>query len=236
MPHKINPIRFENAEANLEISSALLETLAATLVTSRLQRDLDRTPRRSATSASRWGTPCWRSTTSSAASARSTSTASGSPPTSTSNWEVLGEAIQTVIRAEVTAGPQLDRRPLCGAEGTDAAARRVGARRARRVHRRPRHRRRRQAAPPRADPGHLRRGLAREAASTTSAAEAHRPLRAFSRRLTSGRGLSRGRAVGRADRERDHREQRPSATMNATPRKIEGEHELARRHEHHRGR
>ena len=40
MPHKVNPIRFENAEANLEISSALLETLAATLVTSRMQRDL----------------------------------------------------------------------------------------------------------------------------------------------------------------------------------------------------
>ncbi len=40
MPHKVNPIRFENAEANLEISSALFDTLAATLVTSRLQRDL----------------------------------------------------------------------------------------------------------------------------------------------------------------------------------------------------
>ena len=33
MPHKINPIRFENAEANLEISSSLLDGLAATLVT-----------------------------------------------------------------------------------------------------------------------------------------------------------------------------------------------------------
>ncbi|RYV51127.1 adenylosuccinate lyase [Pengzhenrongella frigida] len=40
MPHKVNPIRFENAEANLELSCALLDTLAATLVTSRLQRDL----------------------------------------------------------------------------------------------------------------------------------------------------------------------------------------------------
>lgn len=40
MPHKVNPIRFENAEANFEIASSLLETLAATLVTSRLQRDL----------------------------------------------------------------------------------------------------------------------------------------------------------------------------------------------------
>ncbi|MGY3495946.1 adenylosuccinate lyase [Bradyrhizobium sp. USDA 4502] len=40
MPHKINPIRFENAEANLEISGGLFSTLAQTLVTSRLQRDL----------------------------------------------------------------------------------------------------------------------------------------------------------------------------------------------------
>ncbi|MFV0426801.1 MAG: adenylosuccinate lyase, partial [Beutenbergiaceae bacterium] len=40
MPHKVNPIRFENAEANLEISCALLDTLSTTLVTSRLQRDL----------------------------------------------------------------------------------------------------------------------------------------------------------------------------------------------------
>lgn len=40
MPHKVNPIRFENAEANLEISCGMLDTLAATLVTSRLQRDL----------------------------------------------------------------------------------------------------------------------------------------------------------------------------------------------------
>ncbi len=40
MPHKVNPIRFENAEANLELSNALLDVLAATLVESRLQRDL----------------------------------------------------------------------------------------------------------------------------------------------------------------------------------------------------
>src|SRR5688572_4958457 len=40
MPHKVNPIRFENAEANLEISSGLLDVLGSTLVTSRWQRDL----------------------------------------------------------------------------------------------------------------------------------------------------------------------------------------------------
>ena len=31
MPHKVNPIRFENAEANFEISCSLLDTLSATL-------------------------------------------------------------------------------------------------------------------------------------------------------------------------------------------------------------
>ncbi|HEV7146934.1 MAG TPA: adenylosuccinate lyase, partial [Pedococcus sp.] len=40
MPHKVNPIRFENAEANLEVSNALFDVLGSTLVTSRLQRDL----------------------------------------------------------------------------------------------------------------------------------------------------------------------------------------------------
>ena len=40
MPHKVNPIRFENAEANLELSVGRARPLARTLVTSRLQRDL----------------------------------------------------------------------------------------------------------------------------------------------------------------------------------------------------
>ncbi len=40
MPHKVNPIDFENAEGNLGIASALLEHLAAKLPVSRLQRDL----------------------------------------------------------------------------------------------------------------------------------------------------------------------------------------------------
>jgi len=40
MPHKINPIRFENSEANLEVSNSLLQCLQTALITSRLQRDL----------------------------------------------------------------------------------------------------------------------------------------------------------------------------------------------------
>ncbi|MGN6439054.1 MAG: adenylosuccinate lyase [Agriterribacter sp.] len=40
MPHKVNPIDFENAEGNLGIANALLEHLAGKLPVSRLQRDL----------------------------------------------------------------------------------------------------------------------------------------------------------------------------------------------------
>lgn len=40
MPHKVNPIDFENAEGNLGIANALLEHLATKLPISRLQRDL----------------------------------------------------------------------------------------------------------------------------------------------------------------------------------------------------
>jgi len=40
MPHKVNPIDFENSEGNIGIANALLEHLAAKLPVSRLQRDL----------------------------------------------------------------------------------------------------------------------------------------------------------------------------------------------------
>ena len=40
MPHKVNPIRFENAESNLELSNGVLDVLIQVLSTSRMQRDL----------------------------------------------------------------------------------------------------------------------------------------------------------------------------------------------------
>ncbi len=40
MPHKINPIQFENAEGNMGIANALLSHLAVKLPISRMQRDL----------------------------------------------------------------------------------------------------------------------------------------------------------------------------------------------------
>ncbi|MCY7325357.1 MAG: adenylosuccinate lyase [Microbacteriaceae bacterium] len=103
MPHKINPIRFENAEANLELSSALLDSLSATLVTSRLQRDLtDSTTQRNigvALGHSLLALDNLRRGLGEIAvnQVRLAEDLDG-------NWEILGEAIQTVIRAEITAG------------------------------------------------------------------------------------------------------------------------------------
>jgi adenylosuccinate lyase len=103
MPHKINPIRFENAEANLELSSALLESLAATLVTSRLQRDLtDSTTQRNIGVALGHSLLALDNLARGLGEIAIDSTALAADLDA--NWEVLGEAIQTVIRAEVTAG------------------------------------------------------------------------------------------------------------------------------------
>lgn len=103
MPHKINPIRFENAEANLELSSALLDSLAQTLVTSRLQRDLtDSTTQRNI------GVGFGHSLLALDNIERGLKEIDLDPILLAAdldgNWEILGEAIQTVIRAEVTAG------------------------------------------------------------------------------------------------------------------------------------
>jgi adenylosuccinate lyase len=103
MPHKINPIRFENAEANLELSSALLDSLAATLVTSRLQRDLtDSTTQRNVGVALGHSVLALDNITRGLGEIAVNSTKLAEDLEA--NWEILGEAIQTVIRAEVTAG------------------------------------------------------------------------------------------------------------------------------------
>jgi len=103
MPHKINPIRFENAEANLELSAALLDSLAATLVTSRLQRDLtDSTTQRNIGVALGHSLLAIDNLTRGLGEIAVAETALLADLDA--NWEVLGEAIQTVIRAEVVAG------------------------------------------------------------------------------------------------------------------------------------
>ena len=109
MPHKVNPIRFENAEANLEVSNALLDVLASTLVTSRLQRDLtDSSMQRNI------GTALGHSLLAIDNAGRGLSGLDAVPEAMAAdldaNWEVLGEPIQSVMRA---LGAQ-------GVEGMDA--------------------------------------------------------------------------------------------------------------------
>ena len=103
MPHKVNPIRFENAEANLEVSSALLESLAATLVTSRLQRDLtDSTTQRNV------GVALGHSLLAIDNLRRGISGVDSNPAVLARDldqaWEVLGEPIQQAMRAAEIAG------------------------------------------------------------------------------------------------------------------------------------
>jgi adenylosuccinate lyase len=97
MPHKVNPIDFENAEANAGVSSALLEHLATKLMISRMQRDL------SDSSALRnVGTAVAHSGLALTAARGGLARVSPDPDVMTAEldreWEVLAEAIQTVMR------------------------------------------------------------------------------------------------------------------------------------------
>nr|WP_298988764.1 adenylosuccinate lyase [uncultured Pseudokineococcus sp.] len=108
MPHKVNPIRFENAEANLEVSNALLDVLGQTLVTSRLQRDLtDSSMQRNI------GTALGHSLLALDNVRRGLRGLDVAPDAMArdldANWEVLGEAVQSVMRAQAVAGtPGMD--------------------------------------------------------------------------------------------------------------------------------
>jgi len=98
MPHKINPIRFENAEANLEVSNALFDVLGATLVQSRLQRDLtDSSMQRNI------GTAFGHSLLAIDNATRGLAGLDAVPAAMAAdldaNWEVLGEPIQSAMRA-----------------------------------------------------------------------------------------------------------------------------------------
>ena len=98
MPHKVNPIRFENAEANLEVSSALLDVLASTLVQSRMQRDLtDSSMQRNI------GTAFGHSLLAIDNAGRGLAGLDAVPTAMAAdleaNWEVLGEPIQSAMRA-----------------------------------------------------------------------------------------------------------------------------------------
>ncbi|MEN5072502.1 adenylosuccinate lyase [Isoptericola cucumis] len=103
MPHKVNPIRFENAEANLEISCSLLDTLSATLVTSRLQRDLtDSTTQRNIGPA--FGHSLLAIDNVRRGLKALDANAALMAEDLDANWEVLGEPVQSAMRAASVAG------------------------------------------------------------------------------------------------------------------------------------
>ena len=104
MPHKVNPIDFENSEGNLGIANALFEHLAAKLPISRLQRDLtDSTVLRNI------GVPvahtliAIRSTVKGLNKLLLNETAINA--SLEANWAVVAEAIQTILRREGYPNP-----------------------------------------------------------------------------------------------------------------------------------
>jgi len=124
MPHKVNPIDFENSEGNIGVANALLRHLADKLPVSRWQRDLsDSTALRNAGSALghtllAYGS-CLRGLAKLEADPRRLA------EDLDANWEVLTEAVQQVMRRHGIAGAyeqlkalsrgrKLDRRQLAG--------------------------------------------------------------------------------------------------------------------------
>jgi adenylosuccinate lyase len=99
MPHKVNPIDFENAEGNLGVANALLRHFSEKLPISRWQRDLtDSTVLRNVGVALGHCLIAWR------AALRGLGKIAPDPVRVARDlddaWEVLAEAVQTVLRAE----------------------------------------------------------------------------------------------------------------------------------------
>ena len=104
MPHKVNPIDFENAEGNLGIANALLEHLSAKLPISRLQRDLtDSTVIRNMGVPLAHGIIALKSTTKGLGKLLLNSDAIERDLEN--NWAVDAEGIQTVLRREGYPNP-----------------------------------------------------------------------------------------------------------------------------------
>jgi adenylosuccinate lyase len=99
MPHKVNPIDFENSEGNIGIANALFEHLSAKLPVSRLQRDLtDSTVLRTI------GVPIAHTTIALQSTLNGLSKLLLNQPKLEedleNNWAVVAEAIQTILRRE----------------------------------------------------------------------------------------------------------------------------------------
>ena len=97
MPHKVNPIKFENSEANCEISNGLLITLSNEIASSRMQRDLtDSSSQRNIGIAFGYSLQAIRQTIN--GMKRVQVNIKKITEALESNWEVLAEPIQTMLR------------------------------------------------------------------------------------------------------------------------------------------
>ena len=123
MPHKINPIDFENAEGNLGVANALWRHFADKLPVSRWQRDLsDSTVLRNVGVAHAHTLIAWRALQ--AGLGKLNADAEACARDLDNSWEVLGEAIQTVLRAHgVPDGYELLKNFTRGAAINEAAVR-----------------------------------------------------------------------------------------------------------------
>ena len=104
MPHKVNPIDFENSEGNLGIANAIFEHLSAKLPISRMQRDLtDSTVLRNV------GVPFGHTLIAFASTLKGLNklllNESKFQEELENNWAVVAEAIQTILRREGYPNP-----------------------------------------------------------------------------------------------------------------------------------
>ncbi len=118
MPHKVNPIDFENAEGNLGLGNALLDHLAGKLPISRWQRDLsDSTVQRSIGSALGYAVLGWQSILKGLERLQPDGRRMAADLNQ--SWEVLAEAVQTVMRLHGLPEPYEQLKKLTRGQGID---------------------------------------------------------------------------------------------------------------------
>jgi adenylosuccinate lyase len=121
MPHKVNPIDFENSEGNLGLANAVLRHLSEKLPISRLQRDLtDSTVLRNRGVAFGYALLAYDSTL------RGLNKLEANPQALAADldacWEVLAEPVQTVMRRYGVANPYEQLKELTRGKGIEKAA------------------------------------------------------------------------------------------------------------------
>jgi adenylosuccinate lyase len=118
MPHKVNPIDFENAEGNLGIANALFEHLAAKLAVSRWQRDLS-----DSTALRNLGVGVAHSLIAYESALKGIGKLEVNPlrlaEDLDNTWEVLAEPIQTVMRRYAVPQPYEKLKALTRGKGID---------------------------------------------------------------------------------------------------------------------